>query len=452
MKGIFGRIAAAAQARTAGVPSYGMIPPLGSVQTSSGLLVSQATAMGVSTVYACVRRIATDMARCTPYLYRLNDDGSKEKVTDHPVAELFKRPNQQQTWFEWAFQTWVGHELRGNGYAACKRDRKGNPLQLIAVNPDAVMVLEAADGSIFYNVNRIGLWQIAMLAEFPVAIAQEDFFHLRGLTFNSLVGISTIGLSRDAIGLAMGLEQQGSRWLANGAKPSFALKTGRLLSEPAAKRLKQQVDENHAGIQNYGKTMIFEEGLEPVPLQMSGVDLQYIPQRANQVLEVCRFFGVPPHKVGVMDRGSSQNIAQQDQDYVNTTIMQRVQLFEEKFAAFFDLDEEDIYVGLDQTQLLRADVMTRANASRLNILSGKTTQNEERKADGLPALKGGDVLLRPSNMAASGSDLTGAAADGAGKPQSGTISDASAGTGGTPNTEQETASEDESPDDIAPQN
>ena len=37
---------------SAGTPSYGMIPPLGSVQSASGLLVSQATAMTVAAVYA----------------------------------------------------------------------------------------------------------------------------------------------------------------------------------------------------------------------------------------------------------------------------------------------------------------------------------------------------------------------------------------------------------------
>lgn len=93
MRGLFGRLAAPATRASAGVPSYGMIPPLGSVQSSSGLLVSQATAMGVSTVHACVRRRAIDAARCPGSLYRRNPDGSREPVIDHPVVPLFTRPN-----------------------------------------------------------------------------------------------------------------------------------------------------------------------------------------------------------------------------------------------------------------------------------------------------------------------------------------------------------------------
>lgn len=447
--GFLSRIAAPAHAvrASAGTPSYGMIPPLGSVASASGAQISQATAMAVSTVYACVNRLATDLARCSPYLYRRAEDDSEQKDKHHPLNDLFKRPNRQQTWFEFDRQMWTGYLLRGNAYAAIRRDRRGDPIELIPINPDAVMVLEASDGSIFYNVNRIGLWQIAMLREFPTAIPSEDVFHLRDLTFNGLVGVSNIGLGRDAIGLTMGLEQQASRWIANGAQPSAWLKTGKQLTEAAAKRLKSQFDALHGGYQNTGKTVVLEDGIEVEKMSITSVDLQFIEQRRMQPEEVCRFFGVPPHKVGIAAdaRGASQNMAAQDQDYVNSAITQRAVNFEQRFAWTFGLETEDLFVKRDLSQLLRADVMTRANVSRLNILSGKTTQNEERLADGLKPMPGGDRLMMPTNMAAEGSNISGQAPDGAGRPKDGTVGLGSAGTGGTQATDQNAA-------DAAPQN
>jgi HK97 family phage portal protein len=441
--GLLSRMAAPAQRASGGTPSYGMIPPLGSVASASGAQISQATAMTVMTVYACVNRLATDLARCSPYLYSRADDGSEVRDGDHPLNALFARPNRQQTWFEFDRQMWTGFLLRGNAYAAIRRDYRGNPIELIPINPDAVMVLEAGDGGVFYNVNRIGLWQIAMLADFPVAIASEDIFHLRDLTFNSLVGVSNIGLGRDSIGLTMALEQQANRWIANGARPSTWLKTNKQLTDVAAKRLKTQFDDLHAGYQNTGKTVVLEDGMEPVALQLTSVDLQFIEQRKMQPEEVCRLFGVPPHKVGVASdsRGSSMNIPAQDQDYVNSAVTQRAVNFEQRFAWTFHLDDEDLLVRRDLSQLLRADVMTRANVSRLNILSGKTTQNEERRADGLAPLPGGDRLMMPVNMAAEGSNITGQAPDGAGRPAGGTVGNGAAGTGGTQATEQTPAAD-----------
>jgi len=441
----------------ASAPSYGMIPPLGSVASASGAMISQATAMTVSAVYACVDRLSTDLARCSPYLYRLNTDGSETRDDDHPMNELLERPNRQQTWFEYDRQMWIGFLLRGNCYSPIRRDGRGDPSELIPVNPDAAMVLEGGDGSIFVNLNRIGLWQMAMLRDFPVAIPSEDIFHLRGVTFNSLVGVSTIGLARDSIGLDMALSQQASRWVANGARPAMMLEAPKTISEPAAKRMRAQFDDLHAGYQNTGKTIVLEEGIVAKEMQLTSVDLEFIEQRKMQPEDICRFFGVPPHKIGIGSdsRGSTQNLAAQDQDYVNSAVTQRAVNFEQRWAWTFGLDrdskgrrlpkDEQLRMKRDLSQLLRADVATRANVSRINILSGKTTQNEERRADGLPPMPGGDRLMMPTNMAAEGSNISGQAPDGAGSPTAGTVGAGGAGTGGTQATEQGAV-------DVPPQN
>jgi HK97 family phage portal protein len=452
--GLLTRIAQPTQARASGgTPSYGMIPPLGSVASASGAQISQATAMTVSAVYGCVNRLATDLARCTPYLYRRDSKGIEERENDQPLYELLERPNRQQGWFEFAWQMWVGYLLRGNCYSPIRRDNRGDPVELIPVNPDAAMVLEASDGSVFVNMNRIGLWQIAMLRDFPIAIPSEDVFHLRGLTFNSLVGVSTIGLARDAIGLSMALEQQANRWIANGARPSTWLKTGKQLSLEAAKRLKSQFDDLHAGYQNTGKTVVLEDGIEPVPLQLTSVDLQFIAQRQWQPEDVCRFFGVPPHKIGLYadKRSDPQPQTAQDQDYVNSAVTWRATAFEKRFAWTFGLDkdpkgrrlprDEQLRLKHDLGELLRADVMTQANVDRIDVLSGIVTQNEARAGRGLPPMAGGDRLMMPTNMAAEGSNITGAAPDGAGRPKNGTVGAGGAGTGGTQTTEQSSAGE-----------
>jgi hypothetical protein len=56
-------------------------------------------------------------------------------------------------------------------------------------------------------------------------------------------------------------------------------------------------------------------------------------------------------------------------------------------------------------------------------MSGISTQNECRAENGDPPMDGGDVLLRPVNLAASGSDMSGTAPDGAGRPDDGTLPD-----------------------------
>src|SRR5579872_2661524 len=112
--GLMRSLAAPLGRASAGVPSYGMIPPLGSVPSASGMLVSQATAMTVSAVYRAVYVRANDVARCGPSLYSESGDGTRTKIEEHPIARLMRRPNRVQTWFEFVRDLWVAYLLRGN--------------------------------------------------------------------------------------------------------------------------------------------------------------------------------------------------------------------------------------------------------------------------------------------------------------------------------------------------
>lgn len=377
--------------------------------------------MSVSAVYRAVSVRAHDVARCTPSLYSKSADGTRTKIDpeDHAVANLLVRPNRVQTWFEFARDMWVAYLLRANAYAAILRDRRGNPTELIWINPDAVMVLEAANGEWFYNVNRLGLFQIAMLRDFPVAIPSEDILHIRGISFNMLIAASTIGLARDSIALAMGQNLQASRWVGNGARPSGVLETPRKLTDETAKRLKTQWEDFQSGVQNTGRTAVLEEGLQWKQLQLTAVDLQFINQQQMSVQDIARFWGVPPRKLMQPDTSRGSTIIQEDQSYVNETVAPDLTMFEQKLVQTFDLHEEGLGVDLDESPLLRADPATRYNIGRIGKLSGLTTTNEWRRGERLPPMPGGDVLTEPVNLAAVGSDMNGQAPDGAGRPAQG---------------------------------
>jgi len=419
---------------TAGVPANLGIPPLGSVPSATGLQISQSTAMTVSAVYSCVTRIAVDVARCNLGLYFVGDRSSGPlSPRAHPLAKLLLKPNRVQTRFEFLEQLVVSLLLRANGYAVALYGKKGEITEILPVNPDAVMTLEAPDGQIFYNVNRIGLFQNYMLHGYPASIPADNVFHVRGLSFNVLVGASVIGLARDAIGVAMGLEQQASRWLGAGARPSVLLKSKTMLTDEAVARLKASWNDYVSGLQNVGSTLILEEGLEPQTLSLSGADLQFIEQRGFQIADIARFWHMPLHKLGIVEKGAMQNLSEQDQIYVNECVAPILARIEEKMNYFFLLDSEKgvLEFRFDTDPLLRAAQMTRASIARTLVVSGIATPNEGRVMMNLPERGDGEELLRPSNLAVFGSDITGSAPDGAGRPPEGEAPD----TGAVANTD-----------------
>jgi len=179
----------------------------------------------------------------------------------------------------------------------------------------------------------------------------------------------------------------------------------------------------NAALGNVGKTAILEDGVKWAPMQLTSVDLEFIAQREYSIGEIARWFDMPLYKLGVKGEMSRLKFDDADQAYVNTTIMPDLDAWEQKFIQKFDLDKAGLIADFDERRLLRAAEATRINNQRLKIMSGISTQNECRAENGDPPLPGGDVLLTPVNLAASGSDMSGTAPDGAGRPDAGTVPD-----------------------------
>lgn len=373
------------------------------VQSAAGVRITQQTAMACDAVMACVSLISEDMAKLPPRLMRRLPDGRRKAATDLPLYALLRQPNGWQTWQEFATMMMVGLLLRGNGYAVIVRDGRGRPLYLVPVNPDQVAMWLSPDGDIFYRVTRANLHEIAVLQHEPLLVPARDVFHLKGLSSGGLLGLSKISLNREAIGLALAQEQQSSRWMGQGARPSGALTTDKNLTEETAKRLKQSWLEMQSGIANSGQPAILEGGLKWQPLGLSGLDLEFIASRTFQLNSVARLWRVPPHMIGEMTKATNNSLTQLSQEYVNFTLSTYTTIWSQRMAMTFGFDE-DVMLGFDMTVLLKGDITARYQNYRVGA-QGWLTVNEIRDAEGLDPVADGDVIYRPVNMAPLGSDI-----------------------------------------------
>jgi hypothetical protein len=145
----------------------------------------------------------------------------------------------------------------------------------------------------------------------------------------------------------------------------------------------------------------------------------------------------------MMQKSSAKSMPEQNQEYVNGTMAPELDRWEARMEFTFDLEKDGVFLDFDETQLLRADALTRYNVNRLGVLSSILTPNEARKSEGLPPKPGGDDLLIPSNTAAMGSDMTGTGADGGGRPGSGLLPAPGVPTNGTQTTITDTPDPDE---------
>lgn len=369
--------------------------------SATGHAISPRNALSSSAVFAAVNVISSDIGKLPLNVRRREIDVAGRTVTreapDHPIQLLMNFPNRYQDRQQFKDFVTAQAVLNGNGVAWIERMGNGRPIALHPVPAPLVTVLWAP-GDIFYQFappsNLVGV-----LPTDPVPA--RDVLHVRGLSDDGLWGISPIDRLRNAIGLALAMEEHGSNTFKNGANASGVLEHPGALSEEAGSRLRKQWEERYSGRQNSGKTIILEEGMKYSPLQMNSKDAQFLEGRRFQVEDIARIFRVPPQKLMHLDRMTFNNVEHLSLDYINDSLMPWLERWESQISdKLFMADErQDYFVEFAVTRLARGDLKSRVDSAMAGI-QGVMTINEARHLLDLPPITDGDVRLEPLNMTA----------------------------------------------------
>ena len=92
------------------------------------------------------------------------------------------------------------------------------------------------------------------------------------------------------------------------------------LSPDASKRLKESWNSQYAEAENAHKTAVLEEGMDLISVGMTAEQAQFLETRKFQRNEIAAIFGVPPHKIGDLERATFSNIEHQAIEVVTDTI------------------------------------------------------------------------------------------------------------------------------------
>lgn len=364
----------------------------GQSETESGAVVSPDTAMRISAFYACLRVLAESLAQVPCILYRKTPTG-KEKAEDHSLFHLLhESPNGFQTAFDFfeLMQIFLG--VRGNAYAL-KTVVRGELRELLPISPDRVTVRQQPDWSVIYDVS--------MPDGSIVPTPPERMFHVPGLGFDGVRGLSPLLYHKETLGVAIQLTRHTARIFKNGAHIGGVLEHPQRLSPEAYQRLRESFDEKYAGVSNAHKTLLLEEGTKFNGTGgMNSKDAQYIETRKFTRSEIASIFRVPPHMIGDLERATFSNIEQQALEFVLYTMTPWFRRFEQRIAMQLLTNKEkpDYFVRFRINDLLRGDMKTRFSSYNLGILSGWLSRNEVRDMEDMNKEDGLDEFLTPVNM------------------------------------------------------
>jgi HK97 family phage portal protein len=342
-------------------------------------------------VYQCVRVLSNTFAQLPLKLYRRRADGQgRDEATDHPLYRvLHLSPNPEMTSFVWRKIAMRHLATWGNHYSEITVDLLGRP-QLWPISPERIEVRWNGSRREYVHTSAAGVRTI---------MRPGSVFHMQGQTTDGLTGSSPIADLRKTLGLAQAAGRFASAVFDNGARPGTVLTHPKTLGEPAQQRLIAQM-EDLKGSSRANKTVLLEEGMTVTPIGFPPEDAMFLETQLNQHRLIYGAYGIPPHKVGDLERATFSNIEHQALEYIQDGALPWLVNAEQEFAVQL-IDEDDVFAEFVVDGYLRGDSKSRAEALAIRLQNGTLTQDQWRAMENenpLPDGKGSQTWM-PVNYA-----------------------------------------------------
>jgi len=363
-------------------------------QGNHGQRVSHATALGLSTYFACLRNISEDIAKLPVDVVRSLRPRGREQVFDHPVSTLFNRAfNPEMSAFV-GRQTATMHALAYHGaFIEIVRNGAGEPVELWPLDPRGVVVeRDVATRRLRYTVT---------MDTGGVAILPEDsVLHLVGTGFDGVTAYTIARIANDSLGAALAAQNHRGSFFGNGAITNGVLEVPGVLKEDAQKRLREQFRERYESNEGKYRTMVLEQGMAYKPITTDPDKSQMIDSLNYSVEDVCRWFRMNPNKVGHWLRTTFNNVAEANLDHVGDTLMPWALRWEQEIARKMLVGTRNQGLSAKHTfqALLRGDQRARAEYYKSMFGIGAMSVNDIRELEDMPLIEDGDEMFVPVNM------------------------------------------------------
>lgn len=404
MRGLFGSLFAPPGAKAQTIDQLPGFLMQG--ESGTGISVTWSTALQVTAMFACARVVGNGIAQSRARLMRPRKTGKGADVaSDHPLHRLlFLEPSAGHA----AFDFWTALVLHlmfvGNAFVFVNRMGDGRIHELVLLEPGRVRVTRMADWSLRYEVTS------EQGAARPVP--SDAIWHVRGPSWNGWMGLETVRIGREALGLSLALEAGHARMHKHGVQPAGTYAVEGNLSPEKFAQLAAWLKQFEAGGARAGQTMILDSGAKWLSQALSGVDAQHLETRRFQIEDICRLNGVMPIMVGLSEKAATYASAEQMflAHEVHTIAPRAAHL--EQSAAVALLSEADkndgLFVNFNTKALLRGNFKDRQEGLQIQRRNGVINANDWLEIEDMNPRGdlGGDQYIVEANMASQdGRDL-----------------------------------------------
>lgn len=370
----------------------------GPVTAEGQVVVNASTVPQIPEVYDCLQIIAQTIASLPLITYRRERNGGKARVDEHPIADLLHhQPNPRTTAYEFRHQMTWDLCLHRNAFAEIKEGRRGVVDELVRIDPTTVWIVK--NGSDYVYEIRDGATRRRL--------DREQVFHLRAppLSSDNILGRSLIQDGHKTFARALALQDFATRFFENDATPGGLIRVkGRFPTVDAAQEFRRKWQHQFRG-RNRHNVAVLDGDADFETIDIQNDKAQFIETYREVSLQCLRFWRMPPHKVGILDKATFSNIEQQSLEFVTDTLMPWLIAWEQGIRRDLIVHSDVFFAEHNVAGLLRGDIKARYEAYRIGREWGWLSADDVRSMENMNPLGAGvgDVYLQPLNMAPAGS-------------------------------------------------
>ncbi len=347
-------------------------------------------------VYAVVSAIAEEAAKVCLEAYKVNADGTEVPVLKSPLLDLLKKPNDEQSQFQFLELHFTYMKLCGESFWYTPLGgRSSKPKEIHLLRPDMMDVVidkESSTGAVSgYVLNKPDGNKV------PFELNEIVHFKMPN-PLNPKRGMGTVQAAQTYIET----EEYAANWtkhsLFNSGRPSGILNIKGTIDKVAFEDIKRQFKEKYSGTKNAGKTMLMK-GADGMDYQKLGMELGEVALKELKDMtrdDIMVMFRVSKTILGITDDVNRANAEASRAVFTQNIIKPELDRFVDHLNAFVNTKWNDgSYIDYeDMTMTSDADKMAEWTAGWNKWL----TTNDIREERGLDPIDGGDELYIPVNL------------------------------------------------------
>lgn len=318
---------------------------------------------------------ASSGAQC---LFSLVDGDTKiELPHNHPIVQLFKKPNPVTNYASFIQQAINSLLISGNIFIQGVHDDNGQIVEMYILRPDRVSVIpgigyipssyQYTTGSLTLNFDcdqETGYSEILHIKQYHPL---DDFY-----------GLSPMEAAQYSIDQHNECIKWNKALLENGARPSGALVLKNNLTDEHFSRLKNELEEKFSGGANAGKVMILEGGIEWKEMSINPKNMDFIATKDSAARDIASAFGLPAQLLGIQGDNTYSNMEIARSAMWEETIIPMLNNVLSSIANWLSIsygEEIEICIDLDSIQA----IASKQNETRNSVQQSDFISNSEKR-------------------------------------------------------------------------